>query len=51
MTRYFHSILESALESYLDLGWGEVARDHRPSVDEAIVLIEWVGCGEPRMPG
>jgi hypothetical protein len=41
MTWLFFSVLESAIQPYLELGWVICAYDYRPSVAERIVLLEW----------
>jgi hypothetical protein len=48
--RYFMPVLEGDLAAWLGLGWRAAARDRRPSLTEAIVLLEWGGRGAPPVP-
>lgn len=50
MTSYFHSILETDLPTWSAIGWVEVARERKPSVACACVLVRWCGGGNPRLP-
>jgi hypothetical protein len=50
VTAYFHSVLETAMPKWTELGWVEVAREHKPSVAVACVLMKWTGKGKPKFP-
>jgi hypothetical protein len=48
---WFHSVLWADLEAWLAVGWiGSPAMEHRPSVAQPIVLIEWRSESPPVFP-
>lgn len=48
--RHYHRVLSEEATAWIALGWQEYGRDYPPSLSQDVVLIEWCGDGEPKLP-